>query len=41
MILREYLLGETIEYDESWADNTLMLRYDKEVIVYDARGCGL
>lgn len=34
-IIREYLLNETLEYTESWLDNTLMLRYDSEVIVYE------
>ena len=34
-IIREYLLGETIAYSEDWIDKTLMLRYDKDVIVYE------
>lgn len=34
--VREYLLGEEIGYSEAWLDNTLMLRYDNDVIVYDA-----
>lgn len=33
-LIREYLLGETLHYSDSWLDNTLMLRYDAEVIVY-------
>jgi carbamoyl-phosphate synthase large subunit len=35
----EYLLrdlrGDELEYDSGWADGTLMLRYDAEVIVRD------
>lgn len=34
-IIREYLLDETLDYSDSWLDNTLMLRYDSEVIVYE------
>ena len=34
-IIREYLLNETLVYSDSWLDNTLMLRYDSEVIVYE------
>ena len=34
-VVEEYLLGKNIEYSENWLDNTLMLRYDKEIIVYD------
>ncbi len=33
-IIKEYILGESLEYSDSWLDNTLMLRYDAEVIVY-------
>lgn len=32
-ICKEYLLGQEVEYNENWTDNTLMLRYDKDVIV--------
>lgn len=32
-IMEEYLEGKTIDYDDSWDDRTLMLRYDAEVIV--------
>lgn len=32
-IVREYLLGERIEFSDTWSDNTLMLRYDAEIIV--------
>lgn len=31
-IVREYLLGEELEYSENWGDNTVMLRYDSQVI---------
>ena len=34
MIIEEYLLGKTFDYSDDWHDNTLMLRYDDEVIVY-------
>lgn len=33
-LIKEYLLEDTLEYSDSWLDNTLMLRYDAEVIVY-------
>ena len=29
-------MGEQIDYSDSWLDNTLILRYDNDVIVYDA-----
>lgn len=32
-VVREYLLGERIEFLDTWADNTLMLRYDAEIFV--------
>lgn len=35
-IIREYLMGEAINYSDDWLDHTLMLRYDNDVIVYDA-----
>ena len=35
-LIREHFLGEEIAYSEDWLDKTLMLRYDDEVIVYDA-----
>ena len=35
-VIREYILGETVEYSDDWLDKTLMLRYDDDVIVYDA-----
>ena len=34
-IIKEYLLEETLEYSENWLDNTLMLRYDEDIIVYE------
>ena len=34
MMIEEYLLGKTVDYSDDWRDNTLMLRYDDEVIVY-------
>ncbi len=34
-ILKEYLLNQTVEYSDNWIDKTLMLRYDKDVIVYE------
>lgn len=27
--------GESLSYDDSWLDNTLMLRFDSEIIIYD------
>jgi carbamoyl-phosphate synthase large subunit len=36
-VIREYLLGESLSYSEEWLDNTLMLRYDSDVIIYDAK----
>ncbi|MDR1895901.1 MAG: ATP-grasp domain-containing protein [Prevotellaceae bacterium] len=34
-IIKEYFLEETIKYSDYWLDNTLMLRYDAEIIVYE------
>ncbi|MEI7502565.1 MAG: ATP-grasp domain-containing protein [Paludibacter sp.] len=34
-IILEYLFGESVEYSETWLDNTLMLRFDSEVIVFN------
>jgi carbamoyl-phosphate synthase large subunit len=34
-LIREYLLGESIEYSEDWLDKTMMLRYDDDIIVND------
>ena len=36
-VIREYLLGESVSYSGAWLDNTLMLRYDNDVITYDAQ----
>ena len=36
-IMREYLMGQSVDYSEDWLDNTLMLRYDNDIIVYDAK----
>ena len=35
-IIREYLMGETIDYSDAWLDRTMMLRYDDEVIINDS-----
>ena len=35
-VIREYIMDEPIQYSDSWLDNTLMLRYDNDLIVYDA-----
>lgn len=32
-IIDEYLLDKSLNYNESWHNNTLMLRYDNEIIV--------
>lgn len=34
-IVKEYIRGDKIDYSDDWKDNTLMLRYDDEVIAYD------
>lgn len=36
-IIREYLLHETVGYSDAWLDNTLMLRYDNDIIIYNAK----
>lgn len=36
-VIREYLLHQEIPYSEDWLDNTLMLRYDKDVVVYNKK----
>lgn len=38
-LIQEYLLDKEIAYSENWLDNTLMLRYDSEVIVYEKKDC--
>ena len=35
-IIREFLLKETVEYSDTWLDNTLLLRYDNDIIIYNA-----
>lgn len=35
-LIREYLQGKNVDYSDEWLDKTLMLRYDNDVIVYDA-----
>ena len=37
-LLREYFLNESLSYTDSWKNNTLKLRYDSEVIVYEEEG---
>lgn len=39
-IVKEYILSEELQYNEDWLDNTLMLRYDNEIIVYDEKKKG-
>lgn len=34
-LIEEYFLNKVIRYSDEWLDNTLMLRYDSEVIVYE------
>lgn len=33
-IVQEYLKGESLVYFEDWKDNTLLLRYDTEIVVF-------
>ena len=37
-LIQEYFLDKEIRYSDEWLDNTLMLRYDSEVIVYEKEG---
>lgn len=37
-LIEEYILGKTINYNEDWEDNLLMLRYDDEVLVRNYEG---
>jgi carbamoyl-phosphate synthase large subunit len=32
-LIKEYFLGEDIEFFDRWEDNLLMLRYDDEILV--------
>jgi len=34
-IIKEYFLDESIDYSDYWLNNTLMLRYDDEIIIYE------
>lgn len=34
-LIKEYFENKSIDYSDDWLDNTLMLRYDSEVIVYE------
>lgn len=34
MLIREYILGETVDYSENWEERLLLLRYDSEMIVH-------
>jgi carbamoyl-phosphate synthase large subunit len=34
-IIQEYFENKAIDYSDNWFDNTLMLRYDDEIIVYE------
>ena len=34
-MIREYVLGETLDYTDTWKNNTLMWRYDSEIIVHE------
>lgn len=36
-VIKEYLMGESVEYSDEWLDNTLTLRYDNDLIVYDTK----
>lgn len=36
-LIQEYFKKETLSYTDDWRDNTLLLRYDSEIIVYDAQ----
>lgn len=36
-LIQEYFKREKVSYTDDWRDNTLLLRYDSEVIVYDAQ----
>ena len=37
-LIKEYILGENVEYFDKWDENLLMLRYDNEVLVRDYEG---
>lgn len=33
LLIREYFLGESVNYSDNWKDNMLMLRYDDAIFV--------
>lgn len=35
LMIDEYIKGKHIDYTDSWVDNTVMLRYDSQVIVHE------
>lgn len=35
MMIKEYINGEKMEYSDNWIDNTVMLRYDSQVIFHE------
>lgn len=35
MMIKEYINGEPVAYSEEWKDNTVMLRYDSQVIFHE------
>lgn len=35
MMIKEYINGEPVAYSEEWTDNTVMLRYDSQVIFHE------
>lgn len=35
LLIEEYFCNQAIEYSDNWKNNTLMLRYDADVIVYN------
>lgn len=40
-IINEYIKNETVSYSDQWLDNTIMLRYDNDVIVYEDGSCNI
>lgn len=34
-IIKEYILNREIEYSDDWENNTLMLRYDEDIIIHN------
>lgn len=36
-LIQEYFKKEKVVYTDDWRDNTLLLRYDSEIIVYDTK----